>query len=182
MSLIILRIESNTTHDMNIFSIAKDLFLTIDCLNIGSDWIIHTKETKEHIKEGLNNLYNDLMINFIGYIGNDDEDIELIRSILPKKVYKRTVYDEKKIAQYVIKNNIISEFHPFKKYKLNHEILETIKAFLENNMNVSKTAEKMYLHRNTLIQRLEKFKRDTNYDLKKFEDAFICSYYLIPEI
>lgn len=55
----------------------------------------------------------------------------------------------------------------------NKELLHTIKVYLENNQNMSKASEKLYLHRNTLIQRLDKFNLKTGFDCRKFVDAYI---------
>ena len=54
---------------------------------------------------------------------------------------------------------------------LDQELLTTIHVFFENNLNVSETARKLYLHRNTLVYRLEKLQKSTGLDIRKFEDA-----------
>ncbi len=41
----------------------------------------------------------------------------------------------------------------------------------ENNLNVSETARKLFVHRNTLVYRLEKIKKLTGLDLREFDDA-----------
>lgn len=51
------------------------------------------------------------------------------------------------------------------------ETLETISKFFENNLNVSETARRLFIHRNTLVYRLDKLKRMTGLDLHSFEDA-----------
>ena len=48
-----------------------------------------------------------------------------------------------------------------------------INRFFENNLNVSETARKLYVHRNTLVYRLEKVKKITGLDLREFEDAIL---------
>lgn len=55
--------------------------------------------------------------------------------------------------------------------KLDKETLATVNAFFENNLNISETARKMYLHRNTLGYRLDKITRTTGLDVKTFDDA-----------
>lgn len=62
----------------------------------------------------------------------------------------------------------------FRGNALNHfdkETLATVNAFFENDLNISETARKMYLHRNTLGYRLDKIQKTTGLDVKKFEDA-----------
>ena len=56
---------------------------------------------------------------------------------------------------------------------LDQETLLTINKFFENNLNVSETARKLFVHRNTLVYRLEKIKKLTGLDLREFDDAII---------
>ena len=51
------------------------------------------------------------------------------------------------------------------------EILTTINKFFENNLNVSETSRQLYIHRNTLVYRLDKLQKSTGLDLRVFEDA-----------
>ena len=56
---------------------------------------------------------------------------------------------------------------------LDAETLFTIQRFFENNLNVSETSRKLFVHRNTLVYRLEKIKKLTGLDLREFEDAIV---------
>ena len=56
---------------------------------------------------------------------------------------------------------------------LDQETLFTIQKFFENNLNVSETSRKLFVHRNTLVYRLEKIKRITGLDLREFDHAII---------
>lgn len=56
---------------------------------------------------------------------------------------------------------------------LDQETLFTIQKFFENNLNVSETSRKLFVHRNTLVYRLEKIKRLTGLDLREFDDAIV---------
>ena len=51
------------------------------------------------------------------------------------------------------------------------ETLATLSKFFENNLNVSETARQLYIHRNTLVYRLDKLLKITGLDLRNFEDA-----------
>ena len=51
------------------------------------------------------------------------------------------------------------------------EELVTVYAFFDNNLNISETARKLFIHRNTLVYRLEKIQRKTGLDVRVFEDA-----------
>ena len=56
---------------------------------------------------------------------------------------------------------------------LDQETLFTINKFFENNLNVSETSRKLFVHRNTLVYRLEKIKKLTGLDLRMFDHAIV---------
>ena len=56
---------------------------------------------------------------------------------------------------------------------LDQETLYTINKFFENNLNVSETSRKLFVHRNTLVYRLEKIKKLTGLDLREFDHAIV---------
>ena len=56
---------------------------------------------------------------------------------------------------------------------LDSETLHTIQKFFENNLNVSETSRQLYVHRNTLVYRLDKIQKITGLDLRNFDDAII---------
>ena len=51
------------------------------------------------------------------------------------------------------------------------EELTTVYTFFENNLNISETARRLYVHRNTLVYRLEKIQKKTGLDVRVFDDA-----------
>ena len=77
----------------------------------------------------------------------------------------------KLIAPIVIKN-ILKEFYD------DYQMKEVIKAYLDSNMNISKAANKLYMHRNTVMNKIDKFIKNTGYDIKEFKNAFII-YHII---
>ena len=54
---------------------------------------------------------------------------------------------------------------------LDEETLTTINKFFENNLNVSETSRQLFVHRNTLVYRIEKLQKSTGLDLRNFDDA-----------
>ncbi|MBE7052755.1 MAG: PucR family transcriptional regulator [Ruminococcaceae bacterium] len=56
---------------------------------------------------------------------------------------------------------------------LDQEIIFTIQKFFENNLNVSETSRQLYVHRNTLVYRLDKIQKITGLDLRVFDEAII---------
>ncbi|MCM1175917.1 MAG: helix-turn-helix domain-containing protein [Blautia sp.] len=55
--------------------------------------------------------------------------------------------------------------------ELDEETLTTINKFFENNLNVSETSRQLFVHRNTLVYRIEKLAKSTGLDIRTFDDA-----------
>lgn len=66
-----------------------------------------------------------------------------------------------------------SIFTPEFRELMSSEMNVTIEEFFNNNLNLTDTAAKLYVHRNTLLYRLDKIYKTTGYDLKKFEDSWL---------
>jgi sugar diacid utilization regulator len=58
-------------------------------------------------------------------------------------------------------------------YLLDAETISTLETFFQLDCNVSETAKKLYIHRNTLLYRLDKFKQETSLDVRGFQDAVL---------
>lgn len=54
---------------------------------------------------------------------------------------------------------------------MDEETLTTINKFFENNLNVSETSRQLFIHRNTLVYRIEKLQKSTGLDIRVFDDA-----------
>ncbi len=55
--------------------------------------------------------------------------------------------------------------------EIDEETLATVDRFFENDLNISETARQLYIHRNTLVYRLERFEKAVGLDVRKFDDA-----------
>src|SRR5699024_9303044 len=64
-------------------------------------------------------------------------------------------------------------------YVNDQETLQMIKTFVECNLNISETAKELYMHRNSLQYRLDKFQEKTGLDIRKFHDAMTVYLALI---
>ena len=53
----------------------------------------------------------------------------------------------------------------------NDEMNTTIQKFFDNNLNISETARQLYVHRNTLVYRLERLEKSIGLDIRRFDDA-----------
>ena len=56
---------------------------------------------------------------------------------------------------------------------MDEETLDTVNCFFENDLNVSETARQLFIHRNTLMYRLEKIRKLTGLDIRVFDEAII---------
>lgn len=56
---------------------------------------------------------------------------------------------------------------------IDNDLMFTINKFFENSLNISETSRKLFVHRNTLVYRIEKIKKLTGLDLREFEDAIV---------
>lgn len=65
----------------------------------------------------------------------------------------------------------ITEIFGEREWKPDEETLVTIQRFFENNLNISETARQLYIHRNTLVYRLERLQKLIGLDIRVFEDA-----------
>ena len=65
----------------------------------------------------------------------------------------------------------IKEIFGERPLNLDEETKVTIQRFFENNLNISETARQLYIHRNTLVYRLERLQKLIGLDIRVFEDA-----------
>lgn len=120
-------------------------------------------------------LADDLMFNLFAYNSsfNDIEtELKIVKELFLDNDLSSKIYDFKSLllAKAVIKNKTeILEFI------LNNTNIDEsfIKGFVKSNLNVSNASKELYIHRNTMIYKLDKFKEMTGFDLKNFLDAYI---------
>ncbi len=66
-------------------------------------------------------------------------------------------------------------------FKIDEETLNTVNMFFDNNLNVSETSRQLFVHRNTLVYRLEKLEKSTGLDVRTFDDALTFKIALMVE-
>ncbi len=82
-----------------------------------------------------------------------------------EKVYKYLNGDQKvEIADAFLSDEIISVFK-------DEELKQSIDAFFENNLNISETSRNTFMHRNTLLYRIDKIQKLTGLNIRNFSDA-----------
>lgn len=106
------------------------------------------------------------------YIEKSKEKIVTINSFPAIMQLLSIDYDEKILIQ-IVKANLGSLIS----YDLHHgtELLETLKIFLSCNCNAKETAEKLYIHRNTMAYRIKQIEKITN---KRLADITVCYEYV----
>ena len=110
-----------------------------------------------------------------------DDLMDLIR-LCEKLNLKKHIITYNNIVFENVMDNISDElkYKLLNKYKnffdsLDGATIQTIDTFLDMDLNISNTSKALYVHRNTLIYRLDKIKNDINLDLKSFKDALTFS-------
>lgn len=82
-----------------------------------------------------------------------------------EKVYKYLNGDQKvEIADIFLSEELISVFK-------DEELKQSIDAFFENNLNISETSRNTFMHRNTLLYRIDKIQKLTGLNIRNFSDA-----------
>lgn len=81
---------------------------------------------------------------------------------------KRLIYD---LPASTCRAYLMEIFHGNPPERIDEEVILTARAFFENGLNISDTAKQLFIHRNTLIYRLDKLHKATGLDIRNFEDA-----------
>ena len=119
----------------------------------------HMRELADRYKEALTSIE-------VGKVFNADKTIISYESLgIGRLIYQLPTTLCEMFLSEVFKRNPIEA--------LDQETLFTIDKFFENSLNVSETSRKLFVHRNTLVYRLEKIKKITGLDLREFEHAII---------
>ena len=145
--------------------------------------VYHDYKNDEDIIRILNSLSDDLMASFISYISSDFDEVKLANELevimpifvnneIPAGVYnfkslllqKPIIHNRREVLNYILDSTGVGE--------------DFIRGFAENDLNVSKASKAMFIHRNTMIYKLDKLKEISGFDLRVFIDAYIL-YMLI---
>lgn len=143
--------------------------------------VLYENFDRNVLSEGLSSLWEDIS-DFKVFISKTyykktliERDILSVKKLLDCTDFQYGLFDESKLCLEAINTNNKQELKSLVLgiYSNDSQVLEMIRVFLECNMNTSLAAKKLYMHRNTLINRLDKFKLVTGYDLKDFKDAYL---------
>ncbi len=133
---------------------------------LGINTIIGISTDSKHLRE-LADRYKEAQVAIdVGRIFESEKTIIYYESLgLGRIIYQLPTTLCEMFLREVFKKNPIET--------LDEDTLETINRFFENNLNVSETSRKLYVHRNTLVYRLEKIKKLTGLDLREFDHAIV---------
>ncbi|MGL4363569.1 MAG: PucR family transcriptional regulator [Cellulosilyticaceae bacterium] len=102
----------------------------------------------------------------VGKIFNCENHISTYSTLgIGRIIYQLPLPLCKMFIQEVLKGRKVENF--------DEETLMTVNKFFENSLNVSETSRQLYIHRNTLVYRLDKLLKMTGLDLRKFDDAIV---------
>ncbi len=100
----------------------------------------------------------------VGRIFSGEESIHIFRRLMLERFLMNVPREESMHYHSLLFNR--------KNAKLfNDEMLQTIEMFFRKDLNLSDTARQLFIHRNTLVYRLDKVQRQTGLDLRRFDDA-----------
>lgn len=85
-----------------------------------------------------------------------------------KLLFEKIVYNIEPKLKTELLNRFKEKFNQF-----DSEVINTIDEFMKNGLNISDAARKLYIHRNTLIYRLDKIKKETGFDIRNFKEATV---------
>lgn len=108
-----------------------------------------------------------------------NEALLTVENIFDKMYFKDSFVNNKTILE-LHKSSVSEDLKRLilSHYYNNKDIKNTIKVFLEHNQNITSASEALYLHRNTLNQRLTKFEEVTSFNVKKFIDGYLIYHIL----
>ncbi|MUK90062.1 hypothetical protein GMD78_16950 [Ornithinibacillus sp. L9] len=150
------------------------------------------EEQKKHAEEDISYekiidiLMSDLYVKINFLVGPFREDLHLVKEHyenLLRSAKMSFSYTDKNVLSYVevIPYILIDQIEAsykkeisktiLKDFATDQELLQTIEVFLESNLNISVAAKKLYMHRNSLQYRLDKFYEATGIDVRDFHQA-----------
>lgn len=187
----------------NVFPIkGRDFVTAVDEKTIILVKELKEKENKEEIDQFASEIYNCLISegknNVSVSIGSVVYDLKNISTSFKEakmalevgKIFEENKhimkYEQLGIGRliYQLPSNLCKMFvgevlHGISMSSFDEETLTTVAKFFENNLNVSETSRQLYIHRNTLVYRLDKLQKITGLDLRNFDDAIIFKIMLM---
>ncbi|RKD26378.1 carbohydrate diacid regulator [Caminicella sporogenes DSM 14501] len=203
--VVLIEIDENL-HD-EVEKMIIEAYDEVEVLKFSKNKILLILNSDIEIYEKVLNIYNDIYVELINNckigIGTKVESIFMLSTSYKKALlalkYGKIFYEHKDIYFY---NSMMIPFlidnmeyktlkelseninDKLEKIIKNSELISTAQKFFENNLNITDTAKQLFIHRNTLIYRINKIQKITGYDLRKFEDAmnFMIALFIVKYI
>lgn len=187
----ILNIKQNSAFYEDIITVLSDVIINPFIYQDNDHTIIISNEVNNEIGQTINALADDFGINLKVFKSNkiDSKNVEYL-NILKKLYYKyeeqisETFITIKHLCLNILEKNIddITVIKPILINKIMNDakLLEIINGMFINDLNVCKTANYVYMHRNTINNKLNVIKEETGLDIQKFQEAVIL-YALIKK-
>lgn len=158
---------------------------TIAFTNYNRIVILATAHSMQALDNKINNIYqifqnlelkvqiaSSLMFKRLKDFRNAYEECELVFMLAENGKIVTSFEDvEEKTLLYQIDKNIRERFKKRILSNVDQQSIDTLKAFFQNDLNITQTSKKLYIHRNTLLYRLEKCEKETGLNPKKYSDA-----------
>ena len=180
----------------------KDFVTAVDEKSIILVKELKEKDSKEEIDQISKHIYDTLSAEAmtsvyvaVGTVVNDLKNVSASYKEAKMALEVGKIFEEnKKIVNYeqlgigrliyqlpapLCKMFINEVLHGLSMDQFDEETLTTVNKFFENNLNVSETSRQLYIHRNTLVYRLDKLQKMTGLDLRNFDDAIIFKIMLM---
>ena len=163
--IVLVKALPNANCPDEVLRVAKSIEATLQ-EELGIKSVIGVSTNARHLRE-LADKYKEAQVAIdVGRVFESDKTIINYESLgLGRIIYQLPTTLCEMFLNEVFKKNPIET--------LDEDTLETINRFFENNLNVSETSRKLYVHRNTLVYRLEKIKKMTGLDLREFDHAIV---------
>jgi len=157
------------------FQISHDNSLELDEFALGL-YELFQNESNEEVKVGIDYPVN-TVDSIVEHVSSLINDIKWVRQLWHEvSLFAPWNHQFERILS-KLPTGVIDQ-HLMERWQIDHELLHTLEVFFEENLNMSETARRLFVHRNTLQYRIDKVKQQTGLDVKRFEDAMIVKIQL----
>ena len=162
-SIIVIREFSREDGPKEMHKVAESIIETLETGDHGSVHVAYGSAVNE-IKEVSRSYKEARMALDVGKIFFEDQNIIAYSQLgIGRLIYQLPIPLCKMFIREIFTDKSPDDF--------DDETLATINKFFENSLNVSETSRQLYIHRNTLVYRLDKLEKSTGLDLRVFDDA-----------
>ena len=187
----ILNVNKNTSYYNEILEVFLDMIINPYVYEDGDNTIVLSDVINSDVNQIVNVITEDFGYKLQVFKSNkinvsNFEDLDILKKIYLK--YKDFMNDSfiniQKLVQTILEKDIndLNTVKPIILRKINNDpkLYEIVNGMFVNDLNVCKTANYVYMHRNTINNKLNSIKEDTGLDIQKFQDA-VMLYVLLKK-